>query len=338
MNLPKLEDLDWTTYPNGDILRALTAKLRSRRALTTFSKWDNSIPKATSDKIKSMANKSVLKERTDAIQTLTAGSQKHFYNNIRRSRKLAKQRRYTTMNLAMAIHAARDISGKTPSSEQVWISTRDKDTPRNIRGFLWKCLHGAYKIGEFWDKIPNYEHRGKCGLCGSLETMEHILIECESVASRTIWKAAEDLWCKREDSWPEIRFGTILSSNLANLDHSGKKKIGKNRLFKILVLESAHLIWKLRCERTIKFEGVKEKFHSEYEIYNRWVHAINTRLKFDRLLTDSIRYGKKALKTEVVLKTWSGILLNEENLPDNWVHRSGVLVGMTPRRPPGRTR
>ncbi|KAG2339349.1 hypothetical protein BDR05DRAFT_968082, partial [Suillus weaverae] len=38
------------------------------------------------------------------------------------------------------------------------------DTPRNIRSFLWKCLHGAYKIGDFWDKILHYEHRGSCGL------------------------------------------------------------------------------------------------------------------------------------------------------------------------------
>lgn len=351
VHLSNLEDQNWSTHPNGVIMKVLTAKLRSRSALTTFSKCDHNTPKPISNKIRMLADESIQKEQHDTIPTeienslnltgmkLTAGSQKNFYKNIRQTRRSKKQRRRTTMNLAMAIHAAREISGLTPSSEKVWASIRDRDTPKNIRGFLWKCLHDAYKIGEFWDKIPHYEHRGICGICNSLETMEHILIGCESVASRTIWQAAEDLWCKREDSWPEIRFGTILSCNLANLNHNNDKSTtGKNRLFKILVLESAHLIWKLRCERTIKFEGVKEKFHSENEIYNRWVHAINTRLKFDRLLTDSMRYGKKALKTETVLKTWSGVLLNEENLPDNWVHKSGVLVGMAPRRPPGRLR
>lgn len=113
---------------------------------------------------------------------------------------------------------------------------------------------------------------------------------------------------------------------------------GKSRLFKIIVLESAHLIWKLRCERVIKNEGIKEKYHTETEIYNRWVHAINMRFKFDRLLTDTKRYGKKALKVETVLKTWSGILLNKDNLLDNWIRKTGVLVGMAPRRPPGRNR
>ncbi|KAG1769047.1 hypothetical protein EV702DRAFT_1251637 [Suillus placidus] len=220
------------------------------------------------------------------------------------------------MNMAMAIHAACDIFGKSPSSEQIWLSIRDWDTPKNIRGFIWKSLHGTYKIGM-------------CGICGSLKMMEHILIDCESLTSCMIWQAASNLWCKREANWPKIHFGTILSCNLADFnDNGGKKKPGQNRLFKIIVLESAHLIWKLRCERTIKFEGIREKFHSDTEIYNRWVNAINMRLK----------YGKKALKVETVLKTWSGILLNEENLPDNWVHKSGVLVGMAPRHPPGQNR
>ncbi|KAG1794080.1 hypothetical protein EV424DRAFT_1475545 [Suillus variegatus] len=247
---------------------------------------------------------------------LSVGSQKLFYQNIRRARQPAKQRRCrrTNMNMAMAIHAARDISSQTPTSEQVWSSIRDHDTPKNIR---------AYKIGEFWDKIPHLERRGICDICGVPETMEHILLECELTTPRTIWKAAQDLWCKREATWPEIHFGTILGCNLATFrDNNRKKMIGK-------MLESAHLIWKLRCERVIKYEGKHEKFHSETEVYNRWVHTMNTRLKFNQLLTDLSRYGNKALKSEMVLKTWSR---------NNWVHKSGVLVGMAPCHPAGRNR
>ena len=35
---------------------------------------------------------------------------------------------------------------------------------------------------------------------------------------------------------------------------------------------------------------------------------------------------------ELVLRTWSGILMNEDSLPDNWLYTSGVLVGMQPVR------
>ncbi|KAG1871706.1 hypothetical protein F4604DRAFT_1582993, partial [Suillus subluteus] len=45
--------------------------------------------------------------------------------------------------------------------------------------FLSKCLHGTYKIGEFWDKIPHCEIRGQCSLCNSPENMEHILLDCD---------------------------------------------------------------------------------------------------------------------------------------------------------------
>ncbi|KAG1804166.1 uncharacterized protein BJ212DRAFT_1270310, partial [Suillus subaureus] len=133
-----------------------------------------------------------------------------------------------------------------------------------------KSLHGAYKIGKFWDKIPHCETRGLCSLCNSPESMEHILLNYDkSPASGITWKAASDLWCKHKSSWPKIQFSTILGCNLGMLhDVEGKEKLGVSRLFKILILESAHL-WKLRCERVIKISRVKEKFHSETKILNR---------------------------------------------------------------------
>ncbi len=42
----------------------------------------------------------------------------------------------------------------------------------------------------------------------------------------------------------------------------------------------------------------------------------------------------------MVLKTWSGVLLNEDMLPDDWVLYPGVLVGIESvrKRPRGRHR
>ncbi|KAG1760804.1 hypothetical protein EDD22DRAFT_780618 [Suillus occidentalis] len=347
-NLTRLEDTNWVTHPNSSIMKVLIAKLRARSALTTLSDWEINISKEMTDRLQLQGTESLWKDKHDDIPTvidtaleltsmkLSTGSQKRFYQNIRLAKQPAKQRRRTTMNMAMAIHAAQDIFGQTPSSKQVWSSIRDCDTPKNIQGFLWKCLHRAYKIGEFLSKIPHFEQRGTCNICDIPETMKHILLECESAPQGTIWKAAQELWFKREANWPRIHFGTILGCNLAKFCNDNRKKlIGKSRLFKIIVLESAHLIWKLRCERVIKYEGKREKFHSETEVYNRWVHTMNTRLKFDHLLTDSSRYSSKALKIDTVLKTWSGVLKNKEHLPDNWVHKSEVLVDMAPCRPPG---
>ena len=41
-------------------------------------------------------------------------------------------------------------------------------------------------------------------------------------------------------------------------------------------------------------------------------------------------YGAKALAQHMVLHTWSGILLDEATLPDNWIGHPRVLVGIVP--------
>jgi hypothetical protein len=121
-------------------------------------------------------------------------------------------------------------------------------------------------------------------------------------------------------------------------DDKGKTDIGKTRLLKVLITEAAHLIWKIRCERAIQRGNEPDKRHTEAEIENKWNAAINTRLKMDRLHTDKIRYGKRAIQEKIVLQTWSRVLENEGNLPDNWIQSTGVLVGSVSRRPRGRNR
>ncbi|KAJ7933193.1 hypothetical protein B0H13DRAFT_1592627, partial [Mycena leptocephala] len=103
---------------------------------------------------------------------------------------------------------------------------------------------------------------------------------------------------------------------------------------KIIISESAYLIWKIRCERVISRKSV----HDLSEIHNRWVTCMNNRLKIDRLLTDTSRYGRRALNIKTVLRTWDGVLMDNKNLPDNWIWQSGVLVGIGKFRPPGRNR
>ncbi|KAJ7615593.1 hypothetical protein DFH06DRAFT_1013295, partial [Mycena polygramma] len=123
----------------------------------------------------------------------------------------------------------------------------------------------------------------------------------------------------------------------------GKVKAGDARLYRILVSESAHLIWKLRCERVIHREG---EHATETEIHNRWVAAMNNRLQLDCRMTDR-RYEKKAVPVKTVLRTssgkhpvaicWTGVLHEEDSLPDNWTGGAEVLVGIRPIRQQGRS-
>ena len=164
-------------------------------------------------------------------------------------------------------------------------------------------------------------------------------MDCTAPGQSIIWNLAKTIWLQKSNEWPRITYGTVLGCCMTNfINEKGNKKYGANRLFGIIITESAHLIWKLRCERRIQHEDSPESPHSDIEIHNRWVAIINNRLAMDCLMSNKDRYGKKAIMPWTVLQTWEGTLHNRNSLPDNWTRQSGVLVGIRPQRPLGRNR
>ncbi|KAH9846922.1 hypothetical protein C2E23DRAFT_742892, partial [Lenzites betulinus] len=102
---------------------------------------------------------------------------------------------------------------------------------------------------------------------------------------------------------------------------------GKSRFLRVILTETVHLLWKIRCERVIELEADKDKYHSMREIVRRWRASLNRRLAIDQALTHpSMR--KSALSKSTLHATWRGVLHNEESLPDDWAAVKGVLVGM----------
>ncbi|KAJ7241407.1 hypothetical protein C8J57DRAFT_1244659 [Mycena rebaudengoi] len=57
---------------------------------------------------------------------------------------------------------------------------------------------------------------------------------------------------------------------------------------------------------------------------------MNDTLNRDKLLTNRAHFGSLAIKKQLVLNTWSGTLLDEDSLPDDWIKSKGVLVGIRP--------
>jgi hypothetical protein len=199
---------------------------------------------------------------------------------------------------------------------------------KKTRDFLWKSTQNAYKIGEYWNPIEGYEDRGICLLCNEQEDMEHILTKCTSPARTTAWALANALWKKHYDTPLPDRLGDILGCGLAKFSKNDKPDRGKNRLFRILVSETAYLIWKLRNERRIRDND--NAITSTTEVTTRWSNTINKRLTIDRALTDNVRFGRKALPSKLIRSTWRKCLKNEESLPANWPKYRGVLVGISP--------
>ena len=171
------------------------------------------------------------------------------------------------------------------------------------------------------------------------DSMEHIITECSAPGREQIWSLANELWNKRSNTTIPTNYGALLGCCLSSYrKNNDKPDKGLNRLFRIIVSESMYMIWKIRCERTIAWSDDPDKTHSPYEIHNKWLLAINTRLRMDSVQTNNKIFKKKSIDPKIVLQTWKNCLKDNLHETRNWCGKTGVLVGITPKRPPGRNR
>ena len=347
MNLKNIEDRNWIGMQNAEALQALVATLRARNGLTKIGQLKD---KDIIANLKVLAKEGLSKQRDDEDPILivpetfqvtgarlSKATQSTLYQEIMKGRK-EKPRAASTYNLGITQACIEELTGKTPTEQKIWNSIKNKVYPPRIRAFMWRAMHNAYKCGKYWRNIPTCEERGLCHACDRVEeSMEHILTECQATGQAEVWKLAEELWVLQGLPWIKPRFGTILGCGLAEYQRGNHKLIGANCLYAILISESAHLIWRLRCKWKISEGAALEKIPSDEEVRVTWLRTINRRLQLEMLMTDKVRYGNKALKPTLVEKTWWGVLRNQDLLPDDWLKGTGVLVGIG-ERPPGRNR
>ncbi|KAF5373348.1 hypothetical protein D9615_007464 [Tricholomella constricta] len=351
-NLTSWEDRGWIGVSNAKILKAIVARLRKRKGKTLLTKVKGHSGDEGNDGADALANMGALKDAADenvidlqppenfnvSGAKLATMTQALLYEGIMEQTEVAI-RRNTLIHLDMVRHTIQDNIGNLPSDSRIWKSISDKNISKNISTFLWRTMHNSYPVGDFWSRITNLEQRSRCQTCDAEESMEHILTQCPDSCQAVIWYLAEELWSRKGLQWFEPTIGMQLGCALAKFTtDEGKPRMGANRLYKILMTESSHLIWKLRCEWRIGREADPERKHTVAEAENRWYEAINRRLKFDCLMTDNMRYGRKAIRSSLVKQTWEGTLQDEDNLPDNWYTKTGVLVGRGAEYPRGRPR
>ncbi|KAJ7702212.1 hypothetical protein B0H17DRAFT_923448, partial [Mycena rosella] len=334
----KWEDEGFLRVANGDLVRATVSKLRRRKAKTklTWVKGHNGC--AGNEAVDHLANDGGEKPTADNISgkrdtafmlsgaKLSSMTQSIAYRLIKRRKmeapayKAMLNRKATKRNMILAQQAVADPSDDLPSVGKIWKSTKHKDISRSARFFLWMLIHDGYKVGRYWDKIVGHKQKATCNRCGISESMAHILTQCDLPGQEAVWELASEVWkLKTGDDLPKPTTGQIMSCAAIK-----RHDAGTTRLYRILVSESAHLIWRLRCEQVIQ----EKPPASGHEIHNRWLSQINNRLGLDRAMTNDHKYGKKAIKKSLVLKTWCKVLKNEDKLPKDWTWETEVLVGI----------
>ncbi|KAJ7599505.1 hypothetical protein C8J56DRAFT_769824, partial [Mycena floridula] len=282
-------DEGYVGVSDPELMRALVAKIRLRTAKTIISKSSGSeIEEASSLARTSLHNPDIpvakfldvrildyLPIRGAKLSTMT---QTRAYKMIQATKKV-KPRKKTEQNIKLVQEAIKDLNGDAPKETEIWRSIRSNDLLRRQRNFLYMAMHGAHKIGSFWKHVTECEAWGICQHCRTTENMEHILLECQHPGQSELWNVPQLLWNQRDGVWPNMSLGLILGSSLARFnDTQGRYKPGLTRFFHILVAETAHTIWKVRCATVLNWNNVPM---AKPQIHNMWVHSMNERLKFD---------------------------------------------------------
>ncbi|KAJ7051085.1 hypothetical protein C8F01DRAFT_999859 [Mycena amicta] len=222
------------------------------------------------------------------------------------------------------------MTQKRPPVESIWRSLRSRDIGSRARNFFWKLGHNAFRVGRYWTHIPECGERATCRTCHVEESMDHILFQCERTGQAESWALAKTLWLRGHDDWQPPSMGGVLSCAMAEVnDVGGEPDHAARRLHRILISETAYHIWLIRCSSIVGRDG---EIPAAAEVHNRWLSAVNERLKIDQTLTTTYKDRRPLLDPKLVSATWTGSLMNEPELSANWVRGPGVIVGIEPYR------
>ncbi|KAH7905212.1 hypothetical protein BJ138DRAFT_984655, partial [Hygrophoropsis aurantiaca] len=214
---------------NKELFEAAAYQLRRRAAPTTL-KWVKGHSGDTgNDNADALANLGAQKPTPDILDLhippnfkatgakLQAMTQSIAYQGIREL-KTTPQKRTTIINLDITRFAINEINDTWESDENIWNSCKNEPLTQKTSQFLYKTIQGAFKIGDFWNRIPNFEIRARCHACQHPdESMEHILLECPSNGQKEIWEYAKHLWNGKNTEWPTIKIGTIMGCGALNI-------------------------------------------------------------------------------------------------------------------------
>ncbi|KAF6747103.1 hypothetical protein DFP72DRAFT_822230 [Ephemerocybe angulata] len=247
---------------NTEIVSAVIGELMNTKTPVYLRKVKGHSGDEGNDGADLLANEGAMKNAPDAID-LSAGTylrslgarvnvltQARAYRLIRARKEKDERRRMTAM-VERAKAAALQVNGVEPQTKSIWSSLRKRKKgtlTQKFSAFAWKALHEGHKVGKYWKYID--EDRYQCQPCNSdIESLEHILQECRVSGQETVWNLAREAWAKTGLDWPEVTLELILSVGTIEIkNRNGKASEGRTRLFKILLTESAYLIWLLRCE------------------------------------------------------------------------------------------
>ncbi|EIW54203.1 uncharacterized protein TRAVEDRAFT_132658 [Trametes versicolor FP-101664 SS1] len=330
----------WQGVANAPIIRNLVGLLRTRSAPTTF-RWvkgharvhgnEEADALAASGARLDRPHLPVYRPAPERYIVRGASmlylTQKAAYLGIRSWNGLT-QRPATERNVQEIRRAMLRDTKIEPTASAIWTLLRKDPISRKARDFAWRAIHKGHRVGSFWDNIPGYEDRARCPGCRVTESMQHILCECNMPGQSTAWAMARGMLRARGVNLPNVTLGLALGAHtFTACDEKMETQHGPTRLARLVLSETAYLIWVIRCERVV---GDRVPLPDDLErryVERRWMQMIAKRFALDRALTNKRAVGKQAIPAPTVIATWTGTLQDEQDIPNDWILTPEVLVG-----------
>ncbi|KAI9061458.1 hypothetical protein FKP32DRAFT_1544330, partial [Trametes sanguinea] len=295
--LAKHEDTGYIGVANAGPIKLLVAALRRRKG-DTYLRWvKGHSGHHGNEEADRLAKLGAGKQRCDDFPErpdakwdlsgakLAAITQRLAYKAIRERKSIALPPRKTTDRMMKLVKEDLEAAYKrNRTTASIWMSIHKPVVTRECKQFLWRAMHGAYMVGESWLKPnmrPDLQERAVCKKCNELETMKHILTECQASGRQQIVSLLKDLWARTGIEWTELTLGVMLGAACPTFMRNGRRMKLAENLWTTLLTESTHLIWKVRCERVIQREGAE---HLREEVESRWWRAIETRRVLDLMV------------------------------------------------------
>ncbi|KAF8316924.1 uncharacterized protein EI90DRAFT_2856666, partial [Cantharellus anzutake] len=206
-NLNTLEDLDYIHAKHQYITKLMVSALRNRTHPTSFEWLKGHMGIQGSEEADSLAAQGT-QEALDpgppvnpppphvpsSVACLSSLTQSMATKLICRMRvaKMTKHRDRVAGSITHIQSTLESIENNIPAQDRIWksLNSNQRDTSPEIRNFLWKLTHNCLKIGNYWLRIPKYEHHSECEHCQQMETIDHILFECPQNHGKRLWTIA----------------------------------------------------------------------------------------------------------------------------------------------------
>ncbi|KAK0183546.1 hypothetical protein F5146DRAFT_945593 [Armillaria mellea] len=206
------------------------------------------------------------------------------------------------------------ISGNRPTTEAIFKGVRKAPIQNKVGDFIWKCIHDCNKCGRYfahWRPEAQYCH------CGDLETVEHILMQCDQSEITKVWNKIGEAWkTLTGKKWPGVSIGIIRGIGCIQLESSYQ-----TFWYKVLVSETVWALWKARNQRV--WSG---KELDDITILDEINRNINNRMYID---WEEVKwYKKENIKRKKFESRWC-----KNNIPGKIVDNKlkAYIIGGRPR-------